>query len=120
MQTALAVAAGGALGAVARYGVVRMLQTNLGFPWGVLVGAFLLGGVVGLFAIMPLTKPVMMFVSSGLLGGFTTFSAFIFDIVMLVQQGRLDLAAAYAVLSIVAAIGALLGGVAVSRALLQG
>ena len=73
MQTGLAVAAGGTVGAVGRYGVVCMLQTNLGFPWGVLtvnvVGAFLLGGVVGLFAIVPPTKPVMMFVSSGLLWG---------------------------------------------------
>jgi CrcB protein len=83
-MTALLVAIGGGLGAVARFGVASMIpRTRLGFPSGItivnVVGSFLLGLVVGeveASAIALAIEPVTL----GLLGGFTTFSTWMIDI----------------------------------------
>jgi len=83
-MTALLVAIGGGLGAVARFGIASMIpKTRRGFPSGIttvnVVGSFLLGLVVGLVEaedIAPAIEPVTL----GLLGGFTTFSTWMVDI----------------------------------------
>ena len=121
MTPILQVAAGGALGAVLRYisfqGCVRLF--GAGFPVGTLfvniVGSFLMGiafawmmerGGDARFA------PLLM---TGLLGGFTTFSAFSLDAVGLFEQGRVMAASGYILGSVVLAILALVLGIALMR-----
>jgi len=116
----LQVALGGALGAMARFGLGLALARD-GFPVAVLIanvlGSFLMGLAVvwlhhkGQAAWQP-------FVMAGLLGGFTTFSAFSLEAVTLFERGDLGQAAAYVALSVVGALLALTGGVALMRAVL--
>ncbi|MFW5654076.1 MAG: fluoride efflux transporter CrcB [Roseicyclus sp.] len=119
----LQVALGGALGAVLRYltgiGLVRLFgQTT--FPLGVLtvnvVGSFAMGLFVGLAAHRGL-MPLSPFVTTGLLGGFTTFSAFSLEAVTLYERGAPGLAAAYVLANVILSIGALFAGLALARGL---
>ncbi|WP_370229597.1 fluoride efflux transporter CrcB [Cognatishimia sp.] len=114
------VALGGALGAVLRYltglGVLRLF--GAGFPLGVIsvniVGSFLMG----LFVVLAERKGLVHlspFVMTGLLGGFTTFSAFSLEAVSLFEKGDTVGAAFYVVLSVVASIAALCLGVWLAR-----
>lgn len=101
------VAAGGALGSVARYalnmGVTRTLGD--GFPWGILtanvLGCFLMG-IFGAYFMqrMPEAETARLFLTTGFLGGFTTFSAFSFDILKLVNHGQNNLALLYILASV--------------------
>ncbi|MCL1600916.1 MAG: CrcB family protein [Actinomycetia bacterium] len=83
-MTALLIAIGGGLGAVARFGIASMIpRTRLGFPSGITIvniaGSFLLGLVVGIVEaneVAIATEPLTL----GLLGGFTTFSTWMVDI----------------------------------------
>lgn len=83
-MTALAVALGGGLGALLRFWVASAVQAGRGtdaFPWGTLVvnviGCFAMGVVVALVERRVVTAPeVRAFLAVGVLGGFTTFSAF--------------------------------------------
>ena len=119
----LQVAIGGALGAMARYGVgvaaVR-LTGHHGFPVGVLtvniLGSFLMGVFVVLAAQKSLTH-MAPFVMTGLLGGFTTFSAFSLEAVTLYERGVLGQAALYVGLSVVCSIAGLALGLWVARGL---
>lgn len=83
-MTALLIAIGGGLGAVARYGVASMIpRTRRGFPSGItivnIVGSFLLGLVVGMVEAKDFALAIEP-VTLGLLGGFTTFSTWMVDI----------------------------------------
>ncbi|WP_225027820.1 fluoride efflux transporter CrcB [Xinfangfangia pollutisoli] len=108
----LQVAAGGALGASARYltniGLARLLGT--GFPWGTLavnvLGAFAMGFLVTFLAHKDLNRlaPLLM---TGILGGFTTFSAFSLDTITLYERGQPALAAAYVAGSVLLSLGAI-------------
>jgi CrcB protein len=119
----LAVAVGGALGSVARYGVGLAVQRALGasFPWGTLavnvVGCFLIGVVLHAAdergGIAPTTR---LFLATGLLGGFTTFSAFGLE-TFLLARGR-DLLVASANVGASVALG--LAAVWLGRALAVG
>lgn len=90
--TLIQVALGGAIGATARYltGTVAMRVMGPGFPWGTLtvnvVGSFLMGLLVIVLA-ERLDNRLAPFLMTGLLGGFTTFSAFSLDTWMLLEQG---------------------------------
>ena len=118
--TYLSVALGGAIGATARFAIgVAVLRVWRGeFPLAVLainiVGSFLMGLFVvasqqrGLAAWNPL-------VMSGLLGGFTTFSAFSLEAVTLVERGAMGAAALYVGLSVGGALLALVAGLTVGR-----
>ena len=116
MWMILQIAAGGALGAVLRYGVVsgsaRLL--GAGFPLGTVLvnvlGSFLMG--LATVALMARFGPVVM---TGLLGGFTTFSAFSLDAVRLFEEGRLGAALVYVGGSVVLSLGALVIGMSVAR-----
>jgi CrcB protein len=120
MTTVISVAAGGAIGASLRYlvgiWVVRLL--GHGFPLGVItvnvLGSFLMGVFVVAAAHRGLTH-MAPFVMTGVLGGFTTFSAFSLEAVTLFERGQVGQAALYVSLSVVASIGALLAGLAVAR-----
>ena len=99
MKTILWVAAGGACGAVLRYGV-QALTSGAEFPWGTLVvniaGCLGIGVAIGAFAgaawFEDVGRPLLV---AGILGGFTTFSAFSVDTVLLWEQGRMVSAVGY-------------------------
>lgn len=114
-----AVAAGGALGAPARYGVGRLVPTGP-FPWATLVvnatGSFALGFVLVLFLErFPPSRRVRPFVATGVLGAFTTYSTFAVETDLLVKAGRPGLAATYAVTTLAAGLAAVRAGMVVGR-----
>jgi CrcB protein len=123
LEFILAVAAGGALGSVARYlvGVGSTRLFGAGFPWGTLLiniaGSFLIGVFVELFALKwDLPQTARVFLTVGICGGFTTFSTFSLDSWVLMERGDFGLAAAYIVGSVVLSIAALFGGLHLIRA----
>jgi CrcB protein len=123
LQMILAVAAGGALGSVARFivGVGSTRMFGLTFPWGTLiiniVGSFLIGAFVELFALKwDLPQEARVFLTVGICGGFTTFSAFSLDAYVLIERGEWWLATGYVVGSVVLSIGALVAALHLVRA----
>ncbi len=118
--TLIQVAAGGALGASARYltgvGAVRLL--GLGFPWGTLtvnvVGSFLMGVLIVALAERGGMR-FAPFLTVGILGGFTTFSAFSLDAVTLFERGQVSAAAGYVAASVILSITALFLGLWIAR-----
>lgn len=117
MKTILAIAFGGALGSVLRYGTYmgagKMLGMN--FPWGTLIvniaGSFLIGALTGMFALtwQP-SEEMKLFLITGFLGGFTTFSAFSLDFANLWNSGAGGMAVVYVVVSVTVSIVALFAG----------
>ena len=114
MKTILAIALGGALRSALRYGVnlgaVKVFGLN--FPWGTLivnvVGSFVIGLMTAVFAGYWQPSPEMrLFLVTGFLGGFTTFSAFSLDFATLWQAGDVSQALGYALVSVILSIGAL-------------
>ena len=104
MTKLLLIAAGGAVGATLRYALAAPLQRPLGdaFPAGTLAinvaGCFLIGLLATLFAgPFPLKEEHRLAILVGVLGGFTTFSAFALEALTLVQRGHTGRAAAYVV-----------------------
>ena len=119
----LAVAAGGALGSVARYlvGIASTRAFGLSFPWGTLIinvaGSFLIGVFVEIFALKAdLPQEARVFLTVGICGGFTTFSTFSLDAYVLMQRGEWLPAAAYVVASVLLSIAALVGALHLVRA----
>ncbi|HMT13541.1 MAG TPA: CrcB family protein, partial [Aestuariivirga sp.] len=93
MPTVVWVALGGALGSAARYGVNVLSGRMLGtaFPWHTLIvnvaGSFVMGALVGLMAARwNVGNDARAFLTTGILGGFTTFSAFALDFALLVER----------------------------------
>ena len=126
MSAILAVAAGGAAGAVARYlvmsGVGHWLEAA--FPYGTLVvnviGSFVLGALVEVMALVwTIGADLRAFLVVGVLGSFTTFSTFSLDVVTLVQRGQLGFAGLYVVASVVLALVGFMLGLALFRMLLS-
>ncbi len=128
MQNALLVGLGSALGGMARYGVAYgfAARYGTGFPVGTLVvnitGSFLIGlifAVSGPDAKWPLGTGGKLFFMTGLMGGYTTFSAFSLETVNLLKAGQGGLAAGYTVGSLAACLVAawlgLLAGQMLSR-----
>jgi fluoride exporter len=123
LQLVLAVAAGGALGSVARYliGIGSTKLFGLAFPWGTLLiniaGSFLIGVFVELFALKwDLPQEARVFLTVGICGGFTTFSTFSLDAYVLMERGDWWFAAAYIAGSVVLSIGALFAALHLIRA----
>ncbi len=113
-QFVLAVAVGGAIGSVARYlvaiGSGKLLGGN--FPWGILIinvtGSFLIGLLVGLFAVKwDLPPAIRIFLTVGICGGYTTFSTFSLDAFYLMERGAWLSSLVYMVGSVVLSVGAL-------------
>ena len=124
LPTALQVALGGAIGATLRWALGLALLRGLGpttLPLPVLtvnvLGSMAMGAFVVLAAQRGLTH-VSPFVTTGLLGGFTTFSAFSLETVTLIERGQAATAALYVLLSVALSVGALWAGVAAMRAAL--
>lgn len=117
----LQVAIGGAIGASARHvaGQVAARAFGTGFPWGTVLvnvtGSFAMGALVVLLAQTGTRlAPLLM---TGVLGGFTTFSAFSLDAVTLWERGQAGLAAAYVAGSVILSLAGLLAGMALMRSL---
>jgi CrcB protein len=126
MRLFLLAAAGGAIGAGARYlvniGSVALL--GVGFPWGTflvnVVGSFLMGAVVA--AAEPMLEGSAAwrtFLATGVLGGFTTFSAFSLDAFVLYERRQTALAALYVAGSVLLSLAALVAGMATMKAALR-
>ena len=117
----LLVMAGGAAGSAARYLVGRWTLATLGpdWPWGTLtvniVGGLLMGVLVGMLARFSAAEPWRLLLAVGVLGGFTTFSAFSLDTAVMIERGALASAAMYVTASVVGGIAALFAGLAVAR-----
>ncbi|GHB64858.1 putative fluoride ion transporter CrcB 1 [Streptomyces cirratus] len=122
-----AVAAGGAVGASARYGLSLLWPAGHGaFPWATfwtnVAGCALIGvlmvliGEGGRTAPHPLVRP---FAGAGVLGGFTTFSTYAADFSRLLDEGEAPAALGYAVLTVAAALGAVWAAASVTRLALR-
>jgi CrcB protein len=126
MKILLAIAAGGAIGAVLRHliNVQSAHWFGTGFPWSTLfvnvVGSFLMGVLVETSALVWSPGPALRaMIAVGFLGALTTFSSFSLDTGLLYERGALGAAAGYVLLSVVLSIGAFFGALALVRALAQ-
>ena len=120
----LAIAVGGALGSLARHYLATEVYEATGgtFPWGILVvnvlGGFAMGLVVELSGLkLNLSPEMRAFLTTGVLGGFTTFSAFSLDAALLIERGDWLNAGSYMVASVVLSVAALFAGLWLVRAL---
>lgn len=122
MKLVLLAAAGGALGSSARYlvnvGAGRLL--GMGFPWGTLivniVGCFIMGLLVGWGAFKgSVSQEARVFLATGILGGFTTFSAFSADFALLVERRDFGFSALYLTGSVVLSLLAVFAGIYLVR-----
>jgi fluoride exporter len=113
---------GGGIGAALRHGVnlmsARLLGT--GFNYATLFenvsGSLVMGLLVGYFAFAGgASQHWRLFLTTGILGGYTTFSAFSLDSVLLYERGELGLAALYVLLSVGLSIAGLFAGLALMR-----
>lgn len=124
MTEVIAIALGGAMGAVARYGFTNLMGTLLGthFPYGTLlvniIGSLLLG-VAFIFLIEKNLLPAIYRSATivGFLGAFTTFSTFSLQALGLIQDGRLIAAFSYIFASVVICILAVSAGMFIGRSI---
>ncbi|HEY1746584.1 MAG TPA: fluoride efflux transporter CrcB [Xanthobacteraceae bacterium] len=115
---------GGGIGAALRHGInlTAFRLAGPGFPYGTLfiniVGSFVMGLTVEYFALKAgLPQHLRLFLTTGIYGGFTTFSAFSLETVLLYQRGDLAGAIIYVAASVVVSIAALFAGLAIVRAI---
>lgn len=123
MQTVIAIALGGAIGALSRHYVSVAVMRTAGsdFPFGTfavnIIGSFIMGLLIILlahkFEAMPTLRALL---TVGFLGSFTTFSTYSLETVLLVERGNLQGAALYAGGSLVAGVLALIAGMWLGRA----
>lgn len=124
MANLLLVAAGGAIGASVRHltnmGALRLLGSS--YPWGTMainiVGSFIMGAFIEILARRAgSSNELRLFVATGILGGFTTFSAFSLDFATLWERGAPVSAIGYALVSVIGAIVALFLGLWLVRSI---
>ena len=116
---------GGAIGAGFRYHIGRIALQQLGpaFPWGTwivnLLGGFLMGVLTAVVVRDgEVSEPLRLFLGVGVLGGFTTFSAFSLDAFTMLQRGEVVMASAYALSSVAGALMLLIAGYYATRLML--
>lgn len=112
---------GGGIGAALRHAVNIAAARTLGdFPYGTLIvnvsGSIVMGLIAGYFAFKgDASQNWRLFLTTGILGGYTTFSAFSLDAVLLYERGEVSLAAIYVVASVLLSIAGLFAGLAIAR-----
>jgi CrcB protein len=111
---------GAGIGGAVRHGVniAATRVFGLEFPYGTLivnvVGSFLMGALAGYFAFRPgVSQHARLFLTTGILGGFTTFSAFSLDAALLIDRNKQALAAGYIVGSVALSLAALFLGLSI-------
>ena len=126
MSALLAVAAGGAVGAVARYLVMIQVGHLLGagFPYATLavnvIGSFILGSLVEALALVwTVGSDLRAFIVVGVLGSFTTFSTFSLDVISLIERGQIGAAGLYIVASVVLTVAGFVAGMMLLRVVLS-
>jgi len=124
MKLLVAIAAGGAVGALARHfvNVLALAWFGTAFPWGTItvniVGSFLMGVLVEVSALAWSPGPALRaMLAVGMLGAFTTFSTFSLEAALLYERGQLGLSALYVLLSVTLSVGGLFAGLALIRAI---
>lgn len=126
MFSILLVFVGGGIGAALRHGVNLAAAAWLGvnFPWGTMivnvVGSFVIGALAAWFAFRGdamWTQPLRLFLATGILGGFTTFSAFSLDFALLFERGEIAQSILYVVVSVGLSLAAIFAGLAVVRSM---
>ncbi|HEX8485277.1 fluoride efflux transporter CrcB [Sphingomonas sp.] len=121
MPSLLLVMLGGAVGAGARHlaGRALLAVAGPGFPWGTLginiAGGLLMGALAGTLARGGGNEAWRLLLGVGVLGGFTTFSAFSLDTVTMIERGDLGHALAYVLASVIGSIAALYAGLGLAR-----
>lgn len=122
MYMILAIGAGGAIGAVLRHfvGMLALKLAGYDFPWGTLtvniLGSFIMGVLVTYMALIwSPSQEMRAFLTVGLLGGFTTFSAFSLDVMTLWERGTQMAAMGYIMTSIILSILAMIIGMMIIR-----
>ena len=123
--TLLFVGLGGAFGAVCRYllGVQTLRTFGAGFPYGTfganLIGGLLMGGLAGWLALRggADAEKWRALLGVGVLGGFTTFSAFSLETALMIERRAYATAAAYSLASVILSIAALFAGLLLTRRL---
>ena len=116
---------GGGIGAAIRHGinVAAFRLVGAGFPYGTLFinvfGSLVMGLTAEYFALKAgLPQHLRLFLTTGILGGFTTFSAFSLEVALLYERGDLAGSAIYIVASVVLSVAALFAGMAIVRAII--
>jgi fluoride exporter len=109
---------GGAIGAAARYHLGGLAARAFGsaFPWGTLLVNIAGGLLIGLLFARTPAEPARLLLGVGVLGGFTTFSAFGLETVQMFERGALAPAFSYVLASVVGALLATVAGLALGRA----
>lgn len=122
MLPLLYVMVGGAVGSGARYLAGSAMTALLGpdYPFGTLavniVGGLLMGVLVGVLARNDASEHWRLLLAVGVLGGFTTFSAFSLDVVTMIERGAIGVAFGYVLVSVIGSIAALFAGLSAVRA----
>lgn len=123
MKSYLLVMTGGAVGAALRFQFARMLPVSAGgWPWPTFAANVAGGLAMGVLAAWAFRQgdagePMRLLLGVGLLGGFTTFSAFSLEMMRMIERGQTALAAGYAVASVLLALGALFAGMTAAKAI---
>jgi CrcB protein len=125
LRTVLAVGFGAALGGMARLVITQLVVARAGVSNAFyatlfinVTGSFLIGVVAGLAQSIPGFPPVLrLFLATGIIGGYTTFSAFALEALSLGSAGSLATAIGYAIGSVVLGVVAAFGGLATGRVL---
>lgn len=112
MKLLLVIGTGSFIGGVLRFLISQFIQTkaSVGFPFGTLgvnlAGCLLIGLVYGLVVQGKINDDWRLFLATGILGGFTTFSAFSYETVSLLRDGQLVYSFAYIAASVLLGLGA--------------
>ena len=123
MPNLLLVMLGGAIGAALRYQVGRAALglAGPGFPWGTLTVNLVGGLLMGVLAGAAMSegageRPLWLFLGVGVLGGFTTFSAFSLELFAMIERGDIGAAASYVLASVLGSVLLLFAGLWLARA----